>query len=45
LAADFGLMINVDLTLDRYRQLALETGEAIYVTPKDAKIFAGDYTI
>ena len=45
LAEDFGLMINVDLTLDRYRQLALTTGEAIYVTPKDAKIFDGDYTI
>lgn len=45
LAADFGLMINVDLTLDRYRQLALETGEAIYVTPKEAKIFEGDYAI
>jgi sulfate transport system ATP-binding protein len=45
LAEDFGLMINVDLTLDRYRALALKIGESVYVTPKSAKIFEPDYTI
>jgi len=45
LAEDFGLMINVDLTLERYRELALVIGESVYVTPKSAKIFEPDYTI
>ena len=45
LAEDFGLMINVDLTLDRYRELQLKAGEGVYVTPKAAKIFTPDYTI
>jgi sulfate transport system ATP-binding protein len=45
LAEDFGLMINVDLTLDRYQTLKLSTEEQVYVTPKSAKIFQPDYTI
>jgi sulfate transport system ATP-binding protein len=45
LAGDFGLMINVDLPLDRYRQLKLKSGESVFVTPKAAKIFEPDYAI
>ena len=45
LAEDFGLMINVDLTLDRYRALDLRCGEAVFVTPKAAKIFDPEYAI
>jgi sulfate transport system ATP-binding protein len=45
LAEDFGLMINVDITPERYKSLALKPGEAVYVTPKSAKIFESDYTI
>jgi sulfate transport system ATP-binding protein len=45
LAEDFGLMLNVDLPLERYRDLRLKTGEGVYVTPKAAKIFEPDYTI
>jgi sulfate/thiosulfate transport system ATP-binding protein len=45
LAEDFGLMINVDITPDRYRSLALKPNETVYVTPKAAKIFEPDYTI
>ena len=45
LAEDFGLMINVDLTLDRYQSLQLKAEEKVYVTPKSAKIFEPDYTI
>jgi sulfate transport system ATP-binding protein len=45
LAEDFGLMINVDITPDRYRALALRPDEVVYVTPKSAKIFDSDYTI
>ncbi|MFO0798920.1 MAG: sulfate/molybdate ABC transporter ATP-binding protein [Gemmataceae bacterium] len=45
LAEDFGLMLNVDLPLERYRQLGLRTREAVYVTPKSATIFTPDYAI
>ena len=45
LAEDFGLMINVDITPERYKALALKPNEAVYVTPKSAKIFESDYTI
>ena len=44
LAEDFGLMINVDLTVDRYKSLELKPGEKVFVTPKGAKIF-DDYAI
>jgi sulfate transport system ATP-binding protein len=45
LAEDFGLMLNVDVTPDRYRALALKPNETVYVTPKSAKIFEADYAI
>jgi sulfate transport system ATP-binding protein len=45
LAEDFGLMLNVDVTPDRYRALALKPNETVYVTPKTAKIFEADYSI
>ncbi len=45
LAEDFGLMINVDITPDRYRALSLKTDETVYVTPKSARIFEAEYTI
>jgi sulfate transport system ATP-binding protein len=45
LAEDFGLMINVDLTLDRYKVLELQQAEKVFVTPKSAKIFDLEYAI
>ena len=45
LAEDFGLMINVDITPDRYRALALRQNEAVFVTPKSARIFEAEYNI
>ena len=45
LAEDFGLMINVDISPDRYKSLALKPNETVYVTPKSAKIFEADYSI
>ena len=45
MAEDFGLMINVDITPERYRNLALAAGEIVYVTPKAAKIFEPEYAI
>ena len=45
LAEDFGLMLNVDLTLERYRELGLRSRESVFVTPKTATIFTPDYAI
>jgi sulfate transport system ATP-binding protein len=45
LAEDFGLMLNVDLTPDRYRALSLKPGETVFITPKAAKVFEPDYSI
>ncbi len=49
-AEDFGLMLNIDVTPDRHRELSLRVGELVYVTPKTAKFFGRppgipDYTI
>ncbi|MGL6073779.1 MAG: sulfate/molybdate ABC transporter ATP-binding protein [Fimbriiglobus sp.] len=45
LAEDFGLMLNVDITPDKYRSLGLLSGDGIFVSPKTAKIFEPDYAI
>ena len=39
MAEDFGLMLNVDLTPDRYRDLKLRPNDSVYVTPKAGKVF------
>ena len=45
LAEEFGLMMNVDLSPERYKFLKLRTGEVVYVSPKSGKIFEPDYAI
>jgi sulfate transport system ATP-binding protein len=45
LAEDFGLMITVDVSPERFKSLALKPGDGVYVTPKAAKLFIPDYTI
>jgi sulfate transport system ATP-binding protein len=45
LAEDFGLMLNVDLSPERYKGLGLKPGDGVFVSPKTAKIFEPDYTI
>lgn len=45
LAEDFGLMINVDLTPERYRSLVLKPNEHVFVTPKAGKVFEPEYAI
>jgi sulfate transport system ATP-binding protein len=45
MAEDFGLVITVDITPDRYKSLALKSGDTVYVTPKAGKFFEPDYTI
>ena len=45
-ADHFGLMINVDVTPDRFSALKLNPGEMVYVSPKMARMFAAeDYSI
>jgi multiple sugar transport system ATP-binding protein len=44
-AEEFGLMVNVDITPDRHRELALIVGEAVYLSPKAGKVFQPDYSI
>jgi sulfate transport system ATP-binding protein len=45
LAEDFGLMITVDVSPERFKSLALKPGDTVFVTPKAAKLFSPDYTI
>jgi sulfate/thiosulfate transport system ATP-binding protein len=44
-AEDFGLTINVDVSLDRYQELNLATGDTVFLTPKKARVFVPDYAI
>ena len=44
-AEEFGLMVNVDLSPDRHRELGLSPGEAVVVAPRAAKMFDPDYAI
>lgn len=50
IADNFGLMLNIDVTPDRYRELNLRVSENVFVTPKTAKFFGAppadlDYAI
>ncbi|HEY2784476.1 MAG TPA: sulfate/molybdate ABC transporter ATP-binding protein [Fimbriiglobus sp.] len=45
MADDFGLMVNVDLSPERYKSLALKPGDVAFISPKTAKIFEPDYSI
>jgi sulfate transport system ATP-binding protein len=44
-ADQFGLIVNVDLSPERYASLRLKSGDTVYVSPKRARIFVDDYTI
>jgi len=45
MAEDFGLMINIDISPEKYKALGLTPGEFVFVSPKSAKIFEPDYLI
>ena len=45
LAEAFGLMVNVDISPDRHKELGLKVGEAVTVAPRSAKMFEPDYSI
>ncbi|OWK45605.1 sulfate/molybdate ABC transporter ATP-binding protein [Fimbriiglobus ruber] len=44
-AEDFGLMVNVDISPEKYRSMDLRADDQVFVSPKTAKIFEPDYTI
>jgi sulfate transport system ATP-binding protein len=42
---DNGERIEAELTRDRFRELDLQTGEHVFVKPRDMRIFVDDYSI
>jgi sulfate transport system ATP-binding protein len=42
---DTGEVIEAELTRERCRELALQTGESVFVKPRDMRIFVDDYSI
>jgi len=45
MAADFGLGLNVELSPERYCELALKTGDMVYVSPRKVRVFVPEYVI
>ncbi|MFO0938778.1 MAG: sulfate/molybdate ABC transporter ATP-binding protein [Gemmataceae bacterium] len=45
LAEDFGLVINVDVSPEKYKSLQIVSGDVVFVSPKSAKVFEPDYSI
>ncbi|WP_437204279.1 sulfate/molybdate ABC transporter ATP-binding protein [Planctomicrobium sp. SH664] len=46
ISEQFGLEMTVDVTRDRFRELVLQTGEHVYVTPQSVRVFEPtDYSI
>jgi sulfate/thiosulfate transport system ATP-binding protein len=45
IAEEFGLMVNVDISPERYANLRLKPGDQVYVSPKKARMFGEDYSI
>jgi sulfate transport system ATP-binding protein len=42
---DNGGQIDAELTRERFRELALKTGEQVHVTPRKLQVFLDDYSI
>ena len=45
LAEDFGLVMNVDVSPEKYKRLGLAAGDLVFVSPKSAKVFEPEYAI
>ena len=45
LAAEFGLGLNVEISPERYTELALKTGDTVYVSPRKVRVFVPEYVI
>jgi sulfate transport system ATP-binding protein len=44
-ARDFGVVLHVVLSQERYAELGLHAGDAVFVFPKRARVFVRDYSI
>lgn len=45
LALDFGAVVNVELSRERFDELALRTGDTVYISPRRVRVFVPEYTI
>jgi sulfate transport system ATP-binding protein len=45
LAAGDGTALSVEISPERYRELALKAGDTVYVAPRRARVFVPDYVI
>ena len=41
----FGVLLNVDLSWDRFAELKLAPGDVVYVSPRQMRVFVQDYVI
>ena len=45
MAAEFGVGLNVELSSERYVELALKAGDTVYVSPRKVRVFMPEYVI
>jgi sulfate transport system ATP-binding protein len=45
LANDFGVGLNVEISLERYEELGLKPGDTVYVSPRKVRVFVPEYVI
>jgi sulfate transport system ATP-binding protein len=45
IADQFDLVVNVDVTQERYAELGIKPGELVYVSPRKARVFVPEYSI
>jgi sulfate/thiosulfate transport system ATP-binding protein len=44
-AQEFGVWLNVDVSWDRYAELRLQSGDVVYVSPRNVRMFVHDFQI
>ena len=44
-AEEFGVWLNVDVSWDRYAELRLQSGDRVFVTPRNVRVFVHDFQI
>jgi hypothetical protein len=42
---EFGVDLSVELSLDRFNELGLRTGDTVYLSPRKARAFMPEYFI
>ena len=44
-AEEFGVWLNVDVSWERYAELRLKSGDTVYVSPRNVRVFVHDFQI